>query len=374
MLDFNLLPLLQHFAKAMPVAEFDPLDPFKYFTFPFQSWVDQFLGWVVINFRNVFQTIKQPVSLTLDMIQGGLQSIPPMVGVVAFGVLGWQIGGPRVARTSVICLMLIGLFGIWSEAMTTLAIVLTSVIFCLLVGIPTGILAARWGRFAFLLRPALDLMQTIPSFVYLVPIVMLFGIGNVPGVIVTIIYALPPVVRLTDLGIRQVRADQVEAGKAFGASSAQILFKIQLPLAMPTIMAGVNQTIMMALAMSVVASMIAVTGLGQMVLRGIGRLDMGLATISGLGIVLLAITIDRISQGFGIPFRDWGHRKWYERGPTGLVVRAYGLARGNASTVRDGWRIDVPARNAKRGMGRATENERQGPLPNRDGPQGHDIA
>jgi glycine betaine/proline transport system permease protein len=202
-----------------------------------------------------------------------------------------------------------------------LAIVLTSVTFCILIGIPLGILAARNDRFEGILRPVLDLMQTIPSFVYLVPVVMLFGIGNVPGVLVTIIYALAPIVRLTNLGIRQVRPDLVEAAVAFGGNPRQTLYKIQLPLALPTIMAGVNQTIMMALAMSVVASMISVTGLGQMVLRGIGRLDMSVATVGGIGIVLVAITIDRISQGFGLTRRQRGHRHWYETGPAGLVLR-----------------------------------------------------
>ena len=150
---------------------------------------------------------------------------------------------------------------------------------------------------------------------------MLFGIGNVPGVIVTIVYALPPVVRFTNLGLRQVRPDMVEAARAFGASEFQVLLKVQMPLATPTIMAGVNQTIMMSLSMVVVASMISVSGLGQMVLRGIGRLDMGLATVGGLGIVLLAIAVDRFSQSFGTSSRDRGHLAWYQRGPIGLVRR-----------------------------------------------------
>jgi len=213
----------------------------------------------------------------------------------------------------------IGLMGAWEESMTTLSIVLTCVVFCSLIGIPLGVLAAKRNRFWMVLQPILDLMQTIPSFVYLVPIVMLFSIGNVSGVIVTFIYALPPVVRLTNLGIRQVRPDMVEAARAFGASNRQTLYKVELPLALPTIMAGVNQTIMMALSMVVVSSMISVTGLGQMVLRGIGRLDMGLATVGGLGIVFLAIVIDRVSQSFGQSSRARNHQKWYETGPVGAV-------------------------------------------------------
>tara|TARA_R100000963_G_C4614457_1_gene83818 strand:- start:374 stop:883 length:510 start_codon:yes stop_codon:yes gene_type:complete len=162
-------------------------------------------------------------------------------------------------------------------------------------------------------------MQTTPAFVYLVPIVMLFGIGNVPGVVVTIIFALPPLIRLTILGIRQVPGDLVEAARSFGASPKQLLFRVQLPLAMPTIMAGVNQTLMLALSMVVIASMIAVGGLGQMVLRGIGRLDMGLATVGGVGIVLLAIVLDRMTQALGQDSRSKGTRHWYESGPAAAI-------------------------------------------------------
>jgi ABC-type proline/glycine betaine transport system permease subunit len=161
-------------------------------------------------------------------------------------------------------------------------------------------------------------MQTTPAFVYLVPVVMLFGIGNVPGVIVTIIFALPPLVRLTNLGIRQVRPDLIEAARAYGASPWQLLTRVQLPLAMPSIMAGINQSLMLSLSMVVIASMIAVGGLGQMVLRGIGRLDMGLATVGGLGIVLLAITLDRLTQAMGQARR--GARHWYQTGPVGVLV------------------------------------------------------
>ena len=193
-------------------------------------------------------------------------------------------------------------------------------------------------RFQAFIRPVLDGMQTIPAFVYLVPVVMLFGIGNVPGVIVTIIFAIPPVIRLTNLGIRQVPADVVEATLAFGARPGQLLLKVQLPLAMRTIMAGVNQTLMMALSMVVVASMIAVGGLGQMVLRGIGRLDMGLATVGGLGIVILAIVLDRITQAVGEERRSRGHFPWYRQGPAGLLLKLFGSQhRRRAAHESDAW-------------------------------------
>lgn len=286
---------------------------------PVGVWVEQFLQWIVTNFRFIFQAIKVPFDIVLTGLEDTLTGLPDLLMLAIIVLIAWQAGGRKLGLISLACMTAIGLMGAWEASMTTLSIVLTCVVFCSLIGIPLGVLAARSDRFWYVLQPLLDLMQTIPSFVYLVPIVMLFSIGNVSGVIVTFIYALPPVVRLTNLGIRQVRGDMVEAARAFGASRKQTLYKVELPLAMPTIMAGVNQTIMMALSMVVVASMISVTGLGQMVLRGIGRLDMGLATVGGLGIVFLAIVIDRTSQSFGVSSRDRGHKKWYETGPAGLV-------------------------------------------------------
>ncbi len=286
---------------------------------PVGAWVEMLLQWVVENFRFVFQAIKVPFDIVLSGLEDALTGTPDLVMLAIIVLIAWQAGGRRLAAVSAASMLAIGLMGAWEESMVTLSIVLTCVIFCSMIGIPLGIMAARNDRFWTILQPLLDLMQTIPSFVYLVPIVMLFSIGNVSGVIVTFIYALPPVVRLSNLGIRQVRGDMVEAARAFGASKRQTLIKVELPQAMPTIMAGVNQTIMMALSMVVVASMISVTGLGQMVLRGIGRLDMGLATVGGLGIVFLAIVIDRVSQSFGTSARDRGHKKWYETGPVGAV-------------------------------------------------------
>ncbi|MEZ2127580.1 MULTISPECIES: ABC transporter permease subunit [unclassified Sinorhizobium] len=291
---------------------------------PVGTWVDLILQWVVVEYRFIFQAIKFPFDVVLRALQQTLTGAPDLLVYAVIVLAAWQSGGRKLAGLCAAALLGIGLMGAWEPAMTTLSIVLTCVIFCALVGIPLGIAAAKNDWFWMILRPILDLMQTIPSFVYLVPIVMLFSIGNVSGVIVTCIYALSPVVRLTNLGIRQVRPDMVEASNAFGASKLQTLMKVELPLAMPTIMAGVNQTVMLALSMSVVSSMISVTGLGQMVLRGIGRLDMGLATVGGLGIVFLAIVIDRISQSFGTSARDRGHKKWYETGPAGLMLGIFG--------------------------------------------------
>jgi len=209
--------------------------------------------------------------------------------------------------------------------MTTLSIVLTALVLALVIGIPLGIWAARSNRAYSIMRPILDGMQTIPAFVYLIPVVMLFGIGNVPGVIVTVIFAIAPVIRLTNLGIRQVPLDVVEAMRAFGATESQLLWKAQIPLALPSIMAGVNQTLMMSLSMVVIASMIAVGGLGQMVLRGIGRLDIGLATVGGIGIVVLAIVLDRLTQSMTRRARRPG--EIWQRGPIGLVRRCMAKAR-----------------------------------------------
>lgn len=286
---------------------------------PVQDWINQGLNWFVAHFRPFFQTIRTPIDTTLSGIEQGLLSVPTLGMIAILALLAWQFAGRRVAIGALLSLLTIAMLGVWPEAMVTLALVLTSLVFCLLIGLPMGILLASSDRAQRIARPVLDAMQTTPAFVYLVPVVMLFGIGNVPGVIVTIVFALPPLVRLTNLGIRQVRPDLVEAARAYGASPLQLLAKVQLPLAMPSIMAGVNQALMLSLSMVVIASMIAVGGLGQMVLRGIGRLDMGLATVGGLGIVLLAITLDRITQTMGQPRR--AGQSWRQQGPLGLLRR-----------------------------------------------------
>ncbi|HKI97921.1 MAG TPA: glycine betaine/L-proline ABC transporter permease ProW [bacterium] len=307
-------------AGSKPVVEhFSWLHPFQHAQIPLDSWVEQGLNWVVSNFRPFFQAVRLPVDATLTALEAGLRAMPAVVVIALFTLLAWQVAGRRLAIGTLFSLVMVGLIGAWADAMVTLALVLTSVLFCLILGLPTGIWLARSDRAEMTVRPVLDAMQTTPAFVYLVPIVMLFGIGNVPGVVVTIIFALPPLIRLTDLGIRQVPADLVEAANAFGASPRQLLFRVQIPLAMPTIMAGVNQTLMLALSMVVIASMIAVGGLGQMVLRGIGRLDMGLATVGGVGIVLLAIVLDRMTQAVSRQDRAALKRHWYESGPAGLV-------------------------------------------------------
>ncbi|MFW5836654.1 MAG: ABC transporter permease [Desulfovibrionaceae bacterium] len=263
---------------------------------PLDSWVSQFVEWLVDNYRDFFQAIKWPVEQTLNGFDAGLNALHPVIIMVLVALAAWRFSGWKLAVFSIVSLVFTGLLGLWQEAMTTLAMVLSSVFFCAIVGIPLGIIAGRNNKFEAWIRPVLDAMQTTPAFVYLVPIVMLFSVGNVAGVLATIIFSLPPIIRLTCLGIRQVHPELVEAGKAFGASNWQVLRRVQIPLAMPTILAGLNQTIMMALSMVVIAALIGAGGLGSPVILGLNTLDIGRAVTGGLGIVLIAIVLDRVTQ------------------------------------------------------------------------------
>lgn len=263
---------------------------------PMDVWITDGVNWLVDNHRAFFLKLKWPVEQTLNALDQGLNALHPAIIIIAVLLLAWKIAGWRLSIFSGLSLVLIGLLGLWEATMTTMAMVLSSVIFCVLAGVPLGIYAGRSNRFEQILRPMLDAMQTTPSFVYLVPIVMLFSIGNAAGVLATIIFALPPIIRLTSLGIRQVPRELIEAAEAFGATNRQILVKVQIPLAMPTILAGLNQTIMMALSMVVVAALIGAGGLGSPVILGLNSLDIGLAAIGGISIVLMAVMLDRITQ------------------------------------------------------------------------------
>ena len=320
--------------STIETKPFDPLNPFEEAVIPLDTWVESGLNWLVEHGRPLFQAIRIPIDFILSSFETALVSTPAPFMLMILFLLAWQFSSLKLGVTTVVSLIFIGLIGAWSQAMTTLSLVMTSVFFCLLIGLPMGIWLARSKTAAKFVRPILDAMQTTPAFVYLVPIVMLFGIGNVPGVVVTIIFALPPVVRLTILGIQQVPAELIEAGHSFGANKKQMLYRIQLPLALPTIMAGVNQTLMLSLSMVVIASMIAVGGLGQMVLRGIGRLDMGLAAVGGLGIVILAILLDRITQELGT---NAGNTKlrWYHMGPMSILLSLYAQRKKPELTLKE---------------------------------------
>lgn len=241
-----------------------------------------------------------PLLKLLSLFERLLQALPWWSVVLALAALAWAMS--RQWTTALLVAVLtfgIGVVGVWDAAMSTLALMLVSTLLAILIGVPLGIAMSRWNRLRAVALPVLDIMQTMPIFVYLIPFVMLFGPGKIPALLATIVFAIPPVIRLTDLGIRQVDPETIEAVHSFGASPAQTLFSVQLPLALPTIMAGINQTTMMALSMVVIASMIGAGGLGYQVLQGIQRLEVSRGLLAGTAIVLLAIVFDRIAQGYG---------------------------------------------------------------------------
>ena len=263
---------------------------------PIGEWIEENIKEWLFEQRPLFKKISAPIDTVLNSLDSLLNFIPFPIILFIFVFFAFRTNGLKFAVFSFLSLIFIDLVDLWSESMTTLAMIFTAVIFCMLIGIPLGILASRSNTFEIILRPILDIMQTIPSFVYLIPVVMLFGVGLTPGVVATIIFALPPIIRLTNLGIRQVGKGFKEAGSSLGLSKSLILLKIEIPLSLKTIMAGVNQTLMLALSMVVIAALIGAGGLGLTVYIALGRLDVGSAVIGGTGIVILAIILDRITQ------------------------------------------------------------------------------
>ncbi|KAA3498692.1 proline/glycine betaine ABC transporter permease [Rhizobium rhizogenes] len=262
--------------------------------------INDFVQSLVVNYGFVFKAISQTILQVILFMEWILRGLPWWLVLLAFLVLAW-FAARKISLVLMVGVMLlvVGALGLWDLTMQTLALMLIASLISIIIGVPVGIWLAKSQIMRRITLPVLDVMQTMPSFVYLIPAIMLFGLGKVPAVLATIIYAVPPLIRLTDLGIRQVDREVVEAATAFGSSPSQILFGVELPLATPTIMAGLNQTIMMALSMVVVASMIGARGLGEQVLNGIQTLDVGKGLEAGLGIVILAIVLDRITQGFG---------------------------------------------------------------------------
>jgi len=263
---------------------------------PIAEWIERNIKEWLFMQRPLFKKLSAPIDAVLNGLDSLFNFIPFPIVILIFAYFAFKTNGVKFAIFSSLALISIDLVDLWQEAMTTLAMIFTAVIFCMIIGIPLGIAASRSVLFETILRPILDVMQTIPSFVYLIPVVMLFGVGLVPGVVATIIFALPPIVRLTNLGIRQVGKGFKEAGASLGLNKFLILRKIEIPLAMKTIMAGVNQTLMLALSMVVIAALIGAGGLGLTVYVALGRLDIGAAVIGGTGIVILAIILDRITQ------------------------------------------------------------------------------
>tara|TARA_Y100000590_G_scaffold241507_1_gene271542 strand:+ start:1353 stop:2219 length:867 start_codon:yes stop_codon:yes gene_type:complete len=263
---------------------------------PIAEWIERNIKEWLFMQRPLFKKLSAPIDATLNGLDALFNFIPFPIVIIIFAFFAWKTNGVKFAIFAALALISIDLVDLWKETMTTLAMIFTAVIFCMLIGIPVGIAASRSNLFETILRPILDIMQTIPSFVYLIPVVMLFGVGLTPGVVATIIFALPPIVRLTNLGIRQVGKGFKEAGASLGLTRFKILHRIEIPLAMKTIMAGVNQTLMLALSMVVIAALIGAGGLGLTVYVALGRLDIGGAVIGGTGIVILAIVLDRITQ------------------------------------------------------------------------------
>lgn len=269
-------------------------------TKPLRYMVDDSLNWVVINWGDALTAAAHPLLVMLVWINQFLHFVPWWLIIVTFVGLAWLATRRLTLPTVVLIGMLfLGVMDLWDDALSTMSLMIAATLTAIVISIPVGILMARSVMVRSILSPVLDLMQTLPSFVYLIPVVMIFGPGKVPALMATVVYAAPPLARLTDLGIRQVDPDVMEATRAFGTTPSQRLFGVQIPLALPTILAGVNQTTMMALAMVVIASMIGAGGLGYQVLQGIGRLEISRGLFAGLGIVALAIIFDRISQAFG---------------------------------------------------------------------------
>ena len=263
---------------------------------PIAEWIEKNVKEWLFTQRPLFKKLSAPIETVLNSLDSLFNLIPFPIAILIFIFFAYRTNGLKFSCLTVIGLVFIDLVDLWSESMTTLAMIFTAVIFCIIIGIPLGILSSRSKTFEIIMRPILDIMQTIPSFVYLIPVVMLFGIGLTPGVVATIIFALPPVIRLTNLGIRQVGKGFKEAGSSLGLTKLLILIKIEMPLALKTIMAGINQTLMLALSMVVIAALIGAGGLGLTVYVALGRLDIGSAVIGGTAIVILAIILDRITQ------------------------------------------------------------------------------
>jgi len=263
---------------------------------PIADWIDHIVGWLKDNLSPVFTVISKLIGGIVDSFEWVFEQVPALVLILAFAAIALWLARWTVSVFTLIGFLLIWNMGYWDLTMQTLALVLTSALISIILGIPLGIACAGSKRVQSVVTPVLDFMQTMPAFVYLLPAVMFFRLGAVPGVISAVIFAIPPTIRLTNLGIRQVPRDLVEAADAFGSTPMQKLIKLELPLAVPTIMAGINQTIMLSLSMVVIASMIGAQGLGDEVLTAVQRLQIGRGFEAGLAVVILAVVLDRITQ------------------------------------------------------------------------------
>jgi glycine betaine/proline transport system permease protein len=266
---------------------------------PIAKWVDAFVNWLTVNLEVAFDGVTNFLEALVEGMVAGMGYIPSYLFMILLTLLAWKISNKGIALFTLIGLFLIANLGYWEPMLETLALVLTAVIISIIIGIPMGIWASQKQSVRQVVTPVLDFMQTMPAFVYLIPAIFFFNIGVVPGVVASVIFAMPPTIRLTILGIRQVPADIIEATEAFGSTTGQRLVKVQLPLAMPTIMAGINQSIMLALSMVVIASMVGAPGLGADVYRAVTQIQIGKGFEAGLAIVVIAIILDRLTQNIG---------------------------------------------------------------------------
>lgn len=268
---------------------------------PIGHYIDQLVQFLLKDFGGAFDLLSSVLITLVNLVYRVLSAAPPLAMIAILAVIAWfTTRNWRMVVFSLVAFLLIDSMTLWTAAMQTMAVVLVAASVAVILGVPLGIWAASSNRFSSAARPALDFMQTLPVFVYLIPAVFFFGIGVVPGVVATTLFALPPAVRLTELGIRQVDREMVEAALAFGSRPRQVLREVQIPLAMPTIMAGVNQVIMLALSMVVIAGMVGASGLGEVVVRGVTQLDIGAGFEGGLSVVILAIFLDRVTGALGV--------------------------------------------------------------------------
>jgi glycine betaine/proline transport system permease protein len=266
---------------------------------PLADWVDDFVNWLTTNLEVAFDGVTTILESLVDGMVAGFGFIPSYIFIILLTLLAWKVSNKGIALFTLIGLFLVNNLGYWEPMLETLALVLTAVFISIVLGIPMGIWASQKQMVKNIIVPVLDFMQTMPAFVYLIPAIFFFNIGVVPGVVASVIFAMPPTIRLTILGIQQVPADIIEATEAFGSTTSQRLVKVQLPLAMPTIMAGINQSIMLALSMVVIASMVGAPGLGADVYRAVTQIQIGKGFEAGLSIVVIAIILDRITQNIG---------------------------------------------------------------------------
>ena len=264
---------------------------------PLAEWTNSAVDWITETFEWFFDPLKDVIVAVVGSLESVFTALPALLMVAILGVIALLLAGWRVGLFTVVGLVLIISLGLWIPAMETLALVLVAAAISLAIGVPIGIVAAKSRSIEAFMRPVLDIAQTMPAFVYLVPIVALLSIDEPPALIATVIFAMPPAVRLTMLGIQQVPKETVEAAHAFGATPWQTLFKVELPLSGRSIMAGVNQVIMLSLSMVVIAALVGAGGLGDPVVTGLGQLDTGGAFVGGIGIVILAIMLDRVTRG-----------------------------------------------------------------------------